>query len=609
MSSAFAYDSDSSADDLAVYNNDEFISIDNQDDGYPESVSVDEDEKLDYASNTNNGYIKFDQENITVTEGEGLTVTGNLVDSRGRNPAGGDFALDVYFDGDRKGIIDLYSHKLSYNVPSSWLTVSDSPHILKFVAAEEGEYEMFLEETGGLFVADSWVEITVEGQSTDTPEYPVGQILPSMSQVDSGVVSGAADFVAVNPVSSPGSLVYTVPENVTDLKSAIAIVNIYSGSGAPSYGLYSNITLNTNNGLEVLGYEALWFDKNTANDVNVYGINDHTTKQYSDYQMIYDITDKVNNLNSGDTITINVANSRYENLQYDGRIKLIGLLFAYDDGDDDEVAYWLNAGQLWTTDTANFDFSTQDYAGETNNMTIRTIALSSTLASSFKINNVVTPYTSVKGGPFTYQDIFWNNIGTNFNQGAKTNFWYQNGGASYKTNVALLVASDIKKQEPLTEVYVDYENGLDTNLGVSEDTAFKTIAHALDAVADNGVINVKGVNYLDDVSANGLTIDKNITIIGLGSDATIDGRDAGRIFNIGAHTVNLFNLAFINADASTASDKRGGALYVNGATLTVDNCKFINNSGGASSSYGGAINLKSSTTTIRNSEFDGNDAW
>lgn len=434
----------------------------------------------------------------------------------------------------------------------------------------------------------------------------VGEVVESMPQVDTGVVSGGVDCVATNPGVTSGSLVYTIPEGMTNLKSAIVIVNVYSGSGASTYALYSNVTLNTKNGLEELGYEALWLDKECANDPNVYAINDHTTKQYSDYQMVYNITNKVNTLTSGDTITIRVNNSQYLGKLFDGRIKLISLLFAFDDGDDDNYNYWLNVGQLWTQDTANFNFNTGDYTGKTNNISLRTIALSSSLASSYKINNVEVNYDSSSSG-FYYNDIKWNNISSSFNKGNKTNFWYQNGGASYKTNVALLIASESETEALLTEVYVDYVNGNDDNIGTALSKAFKTISHALSVVEDNGIININGVNYLDNITVNGLNIDKNISIIGLGNGATIDANNTSRIFNIGAFTVNLSNLIFINGNASGTNDKRGGALWVNYAVLNINNCKFINNTAGMKS-YGAAINLKSSNTTINNSEFDGNTA-
>ena len=208
-----------------------------------------------------------------------------------------------------------------------------------------------------------------------------------MSQVDTGVVSGGVDYTVVNPWKTTGSLVYVIPDGMTNIKSAIVIVNVYSGSGGSHYGLYSNVTLNTNNGLEVLGYEALALDFDTGGDASVYSVNDHTTKQYSDYQMVYDITSKINNLNAGDSITVGVEDSQYPGKQFDGKIKVISLLFAYDDGDSDKYTYWLNAGQLWTTGTANFNFLTSAYSGETDNITLRTIALSSTAAKSYKINN------------------------------------------------------------------------------------------------------------------------------------------------------------------------------------------------------------------------------
>lgn len=444
--------------------------------------------------------------------------------------------------------------------------------------------------------------------ANDKESIGVGEVVESMPQVDSGVVSGGVDYTAVNPWSTSGNLVYTVPEGITNVKSAIVIVNVYSGSGYGTYALYSNVSLNTNNGLDVLGYESLAFDMTTTGDANVYAINNHTTKQYSDYQMIYDITNKVNNLSSGDNITINVVNSPYPDKQFDGKIKLISLLFAYDDGDNDNYTYWLNAGQLWTQNTANFNFNTANYSGRTNNIFLRTIALSSSLASSYKINNVEDNPDSSSFGSY-YIDIKWENIGPNFNNGSDTNFWFQNGGASYKTNVALLIANETDAPEPLTKVYVDYANGNDNDLGTSLSTAFKTIGHALNVIEEKGIIYISGFNYLDNVNVNGLTINKNISIMGLGDDATIDANNSSRIFNIGAYNVSLSNLAFVNANVAGANDKRGGALWVNGANLTIDNCKFINNTAGASSSYGGAINLKATATTIKNSYFENNSAF
>ena len=450
----------------------------------------------------------------------------------------------------------------------------------------------------------------LSGESNNDELKDSSQVVETIPQVDTGVVSGGVDLTTFNGRTTTGSVVYTVPENQTNLKSAIVVINVYSGSGSESYGLYSNVTLNTNNGLEVLGYETLTFDTNLANDPNVYYVNDHTTKQYSDYQMVYDITDKVKNLSPGDTITVGLENTKIPDKQFDGSIKLIGLFYAYDDGDEDKFTYWLHLGQLWrSSSTGNFNFATQNYDGRKDGISLRTIALSSTLADSYKINNVEIAPTTVTPGSYYSQDIKWDNIAFAFELGSDTNFLFEKSSGSYKTNLALLVASEQYEAEPLTEVYVNYATGSDDYPGTTAGNPFKTIEHALSVIEPNGIIHLSGVNYLDGIDANGLTIDKNVSIIGMGDNAVIDADNNGRIFSIGAYTVNFSNIVFANANVASASDKRGGALWVNGATLTVDNCKFINNTAGASSSYGGAINLKASTATITDSYFDGNSAY
>ena len=151
-----------------------------------------------------------------------------------------------------------------------------------------------------------------------------GDAVEPMPQVDTGVVSGDADFTAVNPGKANGTLDYTIPDGVTNINSAIVVVSIYGSKGDGTDGLYSNVTLNTTNGLEQLGYETLALEKTTSNDRTVYSVNDHAIKQYLDYQLLYDITSKVSNLKSGDTITIDVKNTEISGKVFDGR--MYGLL-------------------------------------------------------------------------------------------------------------------------------------------------------------------------------------------------------------------------------------------------------------------------------------------
>ena len=262
---------------------------------------------------------------------------------------------------------------------------------------------------------------------------------PAMDLAENGTVSGDAQIIASNPWKTSGSLEYTIPDNVNEIESANVVVSSYSGSGAPTYALYSNITLNTKNGIEILGYEDLFCDISMTNDPLVYVINNHTTKQYSDYQSVFNITDSVKSLSSGDTIKISVENTRKEGYNFDGRIKLIALTFAYNDGDNDEITYWLNMGQSWTQSTRSNLIKTKDFDGEYDDVTFENIALSS-YDAIYKINGklIYDPIYEKQGSYFI--DNIWN-ITDNFIVGQDTNFTYKassSGYGSFKSNMQLL---------------------------------------------------------------------------------------------------------------------------------------------------------------------------
>ena len=260
-----------------------------------------------------------------------------------------------------------------------------------------------------------------------------------MDLVENGTVSGDAQIIASNPWKTSGNLEYTIPDNVNEIVSANVVVSSYSGSGAPTYALYSNITLNTKNGLEILGYEDLFCDMSMTNDPTVYIINNHTTKQYSDYQSFYNITDSVKTLSPGDTIKISVENSRKDGYGFDARIKIIALTFVYNDGDNDEISYWLNLGQSWTQSTRSNLIKTKDFNGEYDDVIFENIALS-TYPALCRINNrlIYDPIYDKQGSYFIDQ-IY--NITDYFVVGQDTNFTYRassSGYGSYKSTMQLL---------------------------------------------------------------------------------------------------------------------------------------------------------------------------
>ena len=232
--------------------------------------------------------------------------------------------------------------------------------------------------------------------------------------VDSGEVSGGVDISSVNPFNSTSSeLIYEIPEDVTEIRSANVVVSTYSGSGAPTYGLTTNISLNTNDKSEILEYANLTYSDSTASDPVIYPITNFTSKQYSDYQSLFDITEKVKGLSSGDTITVSVNNTALEGYSFDGRIKLIALIFAYDDGDNDKITYWLNVGQAWTKETLTTVFNTKEFDDEYSDVVLESIALSSADAT-YMLNGKLLLEPQQEKGTYYIYDV-WNGTSNSIN--------------------------------------------------------------------------------------------------------------------------------------------------------------------------------------------------
>ena len=154
----------------------------------------------------------------------------------------------------------------------------------------------------------------------------------------------------------------------------------------------------------------------------------------------------------------------------------------------------------------------------------------------------------------------------------------------------------------------------------------------LQTLITNNTIIILDKDYVYDSStdsslSDGITINKNITIIGNGH--IIDGNNTTRAFGInGNYTFTLIDLIIQNC----YSTGKGGSIYSQGSTINISNVSFIKNnttndggaiyasSGGAiniinslfnwnhSSSWGGAIKSNGATLTMQNSSFNGNTA-
>ncbi|MEE1129365.1 MAG: DUF3344 domain-containing protein [Methanobrevibacter sp.] len=188
-------------------------------------------------------------------------------------------------------------------------------------------------------------------------------------------VSGDVDVVTENPWATSGELNYDIPSDAKEIKNAAVYVNVYGGSATNTHGANANITLKTVTGESQLASEQLWIEQGST-DGTVYTVNNHTTKCYSDYMMYYDITNSLKGLN-GTHITLDVKTFEMENKTFDGRIKLISLVLAYDDGDDDVINYWIDSNQLWSKTNVTVTFDTSSLTDKAYLLRLTNIVLSS----------------------------------------------------------------------------------------------------------------------------------------------------------------------------------------------------------------------------------------
>ena len=200
-----------------------------------------------------------------------------------------------------------------------------------------------------------------------------------LDTIEEGDVSGGVDIAYSNPGVESGELSYDIPEDVKDVQYAGLFVDCYTaGSSNLVYGSEANVTVTSNGESEQIANERLVSTQGSA-DGTVYRINDHTTKCYADYYMTYNLTDRLQNANG--KVTINVTTGSIDGYEFYNKIKLIGLVFAYNDGDTDKVSYWINSGSSWVKgdsgETSKATFKVGTIEDKVLNATLDNFALSS----------------------------------------------------------------------------------------------------------------------------------------------------------------------------------------------------------------------------------------
>ena len=209
-----------------------------------------------------------------------------------------------------------------------------------------------------------------------------GQTGP-LSTDANGTVSGAVDVITSSP-NMPGynEIEYNLPENVnvSNIEYAEVYTNVYIGSGSnTNYRANSVVQFDGGDGYQVIGNESLY--TNTAStEGTVYPVpnNNHTFRVYSDFQSMYDVKDLIN----GHNLKVSINTTRWGEYDFDGRVKLISFVIAYNDGDNDKIQYWVNSGQDWidsgskSSGVSTNVFDTSQYAGN-GTIKLTNVALSS----------------------------------------------------------------------------------------------------------------------------------------------------------------------------------------------------------------------------------------
>lgn len=365
----------------------------------------------------------------------------------------------------------------------------------------------------------------------------------------SGEVSGDVDVATVNPWETSGSLTYDIPSEAKDIKHADIHVNVYGGSAKNTHGANANVSLKTKDGENQIASESLWTEEGST-DGTIYIVNDHVNKCYSDYQMHYDITDSVKGLN-GSSITINVNTFMMPNKTFDGRIKLIALILAYDDGDSDVINYWVDSTQKWTKTNVTTVFNTENISN-INGANLINVALSSA-DGSFRVNGELIGDPTVHESGNYYQYNSWD-ISGNMKNGQNTELLSMNVGSgtysSLKNVLTVLKVNHINAAVSLTTEYSNtcYAGTNNTiTINVNSDKKGK---YLIELVADGIVVNSTEMDLDGENQTTLLLTDPTIRSV---DASTVNGADNPQV-------IYVVNVKY-NDVAVTSSNKTVPVLY------------------------------------------------
>jgi PKD repeat protein len=305
-----------------------------------------------------------------------------------------------------------------------------------------------------------------------------------LSTTQSGTISGDLYVGAFQPVpwnsqpSSPGGKEFTQTFSIpafTNVQWARLEIVVYAAGTDARHGQTTVKFDGNGDGTydTTLGVE----DQQTASsgDGEVYTVNGHSDRCYSDYRIWYDVTSLITTTNPG----AYVKTEPMDGSNFDGRVKEITLVVAYNDGDADQVKYWVNTGHDYQVsgdsgETTTFDTSTVP-SGFTA-ATLRNVALSSKDAQyTF---NTLAPTGANPVLPYNFFETNSWDVTGGITAGSGSTFGYTNNGGSFKTTLATLTvrnpgtiqapvadfdATPLSGMEPLTVAFTDKSSNTPTS--------------------------------------------------------------------------------------------------------------------------------------------------
>jgi subtilase family serine protease len=350
-----------------------------------------------------------------------------------------DFSSNVYNDVDMvwESFTDtstgspaswLWEYRLADN--GAWITFSTEQNPTDVEFGTAGTYDIRLTATNA------------DGNDTMT-KYHVFAVATEhdyLSTVINGTVSGGLYVDSVNAwpdtTDQPSynyTQSYTLPACGSDIVWARVFVNDYSGSGTDNKPvlLTTEFDADGDGTFETpLGEETC--DIQSEMNGHAYPLNDHVTKVYSDYEVWYNVTNLITSTTP--KVRVTASNVPGETL-FDGRIKGITLIVAYNDGDSDQVKYWVNHGCDWMTGDSSTVFDTSTLASGWSDAELRSVAFSSTDAG-YTLNDGDLTKTALETGSYYKYNSF--NVTDGLSAGSANTFGYTNGDSSFKICLATL---------------------------------------------------------------------------------------------------------------------------------------------------------------------------